>query len=110
MTTGIRPARLRIHIRSSTARARATFWYIARRSALVRPTEAARSEVPDFERVLRVTVMSGRPPPRSEVDRAAVDGHGRLADDFGERRVGVRGPADLPGRRVEGEGERRLGA
>src|SRR3990172_11799926 len=104
MTNGIRPARLRIHILSSTARARATLWYIARRSSSVRPTEAARSAPR-----LRVTAMAGRPPPRSEVDRAAVDGHGRLADDLGERRVGVGRAPDLPGRRVEGEGERRLG-
>src|SRR5829696_2467092 len=46
---------------------------------------------------------------RSEVDRSPVDGHGRLADHLRERRVWVGRGADLPGRRLERERQRRLG-
>ena len=46
MTNGMRPARLRTHIRSSTARAVAMTRYMPMRSSSVSPTEAARSETP----------------------------------------------------------------
>src|SRR4051794_37669481 len=44
----------------------------------------------------------------SEVDRPPVDGEGRLADDLRQRRMGVGGAADLPGRGLELEAERGL--
>src|SRR5688572_9068492 len=123
MTNGMRPARLRIHMRSSSARASATKRYISTRSASVRPTEAARlpatlpsagalaaspSGASPLAASLLVTAIVVDGPP-SEVDGPAVHGHRRLPDDLGEGRVGVGGAADLPGGRVELEGERRLG-
>src|SRR5688572_13486388 len=124
MTNGMRPARLRIHMRSSSARASATKRYISTRSASVRPTEAARlpavlrsaeslgpaspSAGSPLAASLLVTAIVVDGPP-SEVDGAAVHRHRRLADDLGEGRVGVGRAADLPGSRVELEGERRLG-
>src|SRR3954454_6722522 len=100
MTNGIRPARLRTHIRSSTARASATRRYIARRSSSVRPAAA-----PSGCACRPVTVIASR----SEIDASSVDRERRLAHDLGERRGRVRRPADLPGRRLQLEGDRRLG-
>src|SRR4029079_14182196 len=87
------------HIRSSRARAKATSRYIATRSSSARPTLVARLEWGDLVPAIV----------RSEVDRASVDGHRRLADHLGERRMGVCRLPDLPWRRVEQEGERRFG-
>src|SRR4029077_15630835 len=49
----------------------------------------------------------GTPPP-VDVDRPALAAPRRLADDLRQRRVGVGRAADLPRRRIELEGERRL--
>src|SRR3954453_11747976 len=98
----MRPARLRIHIRSSAARASATSRYISRRSAGVRPRSAPSVgsggvAAPGSECVTAISLAARG----SEVDRAAVDRHRRLAEDLRERRVGVRRAADLPGNRLE---------
>src|SRR5690349_14292837 len=112
MTKGIRPARLRIHIRSSIARARATSRYISTRSASLRPTDAASGLaaglVADSPRVTAIALVRLLRVGRSEVDGAAVDGHRRLADDLGQGRVRVRRGADLPGGRIERERQRGL--
>ena len=69
MTNGIRPARLRIHIRSSTARASATVRYMATRSASASPTEAA-SGLVAASPLRSVTVIA------SSVDRSATGAAG----------------------------------
>src|SRR5712671_4379895 len=108
MTNGIRPARLRIHIRSSTARARATWRYMSRSSSSDSPTASPRwlawPTLPDRGVTAIWSSVAG-----SEVDRSAVNGHRRLAEDLRERRVGMRGAADLPRRGLELERNRRLG-
>src|SRR5438132_11159132 len=133
MTNGIRPARLRTHIRSSTARARATIRYIATRSSSLSPSdspgwlERAGVELGRLALLRCVTAIGSTgllwlvssayslragPPTSargSEVDRSTVDGEGGLAEHLRERRVGVCRAADLPRRRLEGEGERGLG-
>src|SRR4051794_30293884 len=126
ITNGIRPDRLRIHIRSSTARERATRRYIAMRSASPRPTDAASPTAapsPVCDPGFCVTAIwssasrrrgACRLPPASttaasEVDRPAVHGKRRLAEHLRERRMRMRRAADLPRRRLELEGDRRLG-
>src|SRR4051812_48355475 len=105
MTNGSRRARLRPHIRSSSARVSATSRYISTRSSFDSPTD-----FPSWVTFLSLTAIGWLLPPStgSEVDRATVDRHGGLADDLRERRVGVRRATDLPRRRVELERERRL--
>src|SRR4051812_17807399 len=126
ITNGIRPDRLRIHIRSSTARESATRRYIAMRSASARPTDAPRPTAelsPVCDPGFCVTVIwssasrrrgACRLPPApataaSEVDRPAVHGKRRLAEHLGERRMRMGRAADLPRRGLELEGDRRLG-
>src|SRR5688500_43149 len=124
MTNGMRPARLRIHMRSSSARASATKRYISTRSASVRPTEAARlpAVLLSTGSLVAASSSAGSPlaaslwgtaivveGPPSAGDGAAVHRDRGLADDVGEGRVGVGRAADLPGGRVELEGERGLG-
>ena len=55
-----------------------------------------------------LVVWSGSAP-RSEVDRPTVDRHGRLAEDLGQGRVGMGRIRRSPRRRVEVEGDGRLG-
>src|SRR3954470_2030280 len=110
MTNGIRPARFSTHIRSSTARARATRRYISRRSSGVRPRSAPSVgsggvAAPGSECVTATALSVDR----SEVDRPTVDGHRRLAEDLGEGRMGVGRSADLPRNRLELESDGRLG-
>src|SRR4029079_15967893 len=100
ITNGIRPARLRTHIHSSTARARATRRYTSGSAWVCRPRSAPRAD----EAVPLVRTAIRGPP--SEVDRAAVDRHRRLAEDLREGRVGVRRSAELPGHRLELQGDR----
>src|SRR5439155_9954076 len=47
--------------------------------------------------------------PPSEVDRPPIDRQRGLSEDLRQRRVGVRGAADLPRRRLELECDRGLG-
>src|SRR6478672_1668665 len=117
ITNGIRPARLRIHIRSSTARASATSRYISTRSASVSPTDAASAEASPVTAIgalgLRATPLVAAPvsatPFASEVDRPSVDGHRGLAHDLGERRMRVGRETDLPRGRLQREPETGLG-
>src|SRR3954447_25648828 len=126
ITNGIRPDRLRIHIRSSTARERATRRYIAMRSASPRPTDAASPTAeprPVCAPGFCVTAIwssasrrrgACRLPPASaraasEVDRPAVHGERRFAEHLRERRMRMRRAADLPRRRLQLEGDQRLG-
>ena len=106
ITNGIRPARLRIHIRSSTARARATM-----------PVHREEVGVGQADRRGKVraalaghrhgwTPRAAAPQKLIERPSTAMAASPTTSD---ERRVGVGRAADLPGRRVEGEGERRLG-
>src|SRR5688500_5341808 len=93
-------------MRSSSARVRATSRYISTRSASLSPTVE-----PSLETVRSLTALrSGdRLAWGSEVERPPVDGHRGLAEHLGQRGMGMRRGADLPGRRLEREGERRLG-
>src|SRR5215212_12038434 len=86
ITNGILPARLRIHIRSSTARVIAISRYISTRSSAARPRSA-----PSAGAVLVAIFLPGR----LEVDRLAVDGERRLAERLGQRWMRVDGRADL---------------
>src|SRR6476660_4907843 len=111
MTNGIRPARLSTHMRSSTARASATSRYISTRSASDSPRLAPRCESLPLVTVIAAGQASCSSPGFLvlEIERLTVHGHGGLADDLREGRVGVGGAADLPGRRFELEAERGLG-
>src|SRR5437868_1046484 len=133
MTNGIRPARLRIYICSLTVWVRVIIWYIVTRLSLLSPSdspgwlERAGVELGRLALLRCVTAIGSTcllwlvssayslragPPTSvrgSEVDRSTVDGEGGLAEHLRERRVGVCRAADLPRRRLEGEGERGLG-
>src|SRR5919198_1458403 len=107
MTNGIRPARLSTHIRSSSARVRATTRYISISSSSDRPTNPPRCVI--FRSVTAIDPLDPSLAGSSEVDRASVDRHRRLAENLRQGRVRVRRRADLPWRRLELEGERCLG-
>src|SRR4051794_21851282 len=109
MTNGILPARFRIHMRSSTARAMTIRRYISRSSSRDSPRFAPNA-VSDLLSVL----VAIEPPLRLErcaleVDRLAVDGERCLAHGFGESRVRVNRRAHLPRCGLEKHAHARLG-
>src|SRR5512141_2327790 len=98
MTNGILPARLRIHMRSSTARATAISRYISTRSSRDRPRSAPSS----LSALGAALVVMGSE--SLEVDRLAVDGEGGLAQCLRQGGVRVDGRPDLPRGRLEQHG------
>src|SRR6185503_6526316 len=100
MMKAILPARCISHMRSSTARARSIWRYMARTSASVRPSVLWPSSA---------TLVSAITPIVSDVDRPAVHGEGRLDQHLGQGRVRVHGHRDLAGGPLQQQGERRLG-
>src|SRR5688572_13296461 len=103
MTKGILPARLRIHMRSSTARVIAIRRYISIRSSRVRPRSAPSAvEAPSSAalvgvRVAIVLLGPVRVRDSLEVDRLPVDRERSLADRLGEGRMRVDRRSELPG-------------
>src|SRR4029079_6043964 len=96
MMKAILPARCMSHIRSSTARARSIWRYIASTSASVRPSALCPSSA---------TLVFAISSILSDVDRCAIDGQRRLDEHFGEGRMGVDRHRDLAGRPLQQQGQ-----
>src|SRR5690348_9197497 len=110
MTKGARPCRLSTHMRSSSRRARAMWWYIVRRVSSSRPARCAALVVRATSLLATATSFSNlsRPLP-SDVDGLAAERERGLADHLAQRRVGGDRAGQLEGRGLEQCPQRRTG-